>query len=178
MTFKTHIVSSLVVGLATAKYLGNHIGLHIHSDFEFSIYLLAVAFGAVFPDIDEPNSFIGRKFGIFSQIFSTFFKHRGITHTVIIILFYLGVLSLFVLAYYSNPLYKIAGIGFVVGNIGHILGDSSTKSGVPLLYPLYDKNFGILPKRFRYVTGGTIEYVFVLPAFLMILTYQFFGILK
>ena len=178
MTFKTHVVSSLVVGIATAKYLGNYIGLHIHSDLEFSIYLFAVAFGAVFPDIDEPNSYIGRKFGIFSQLFSTFFKHRGITHTAIVILFYLGVLSLFVLAHYSNPLYKIAGIGFIIGNIGHILGDSSTKSGVPLLYPLYNKNFGILPKQFRYTTGGVIEYLFVLPAFSLILAYQLFGILK
>ena len=127
----------------------------------------------MFPDIDEPHSYIGRRFTIFSQIFSLFFKHRGITHTALIILVYIALIPL--ISY--NPLYKLIGIGFIIGNVGHILGDASTKSGVPIFYPIYSKGFGILPKAFRYTTGGGIEYMFVLPAFTLALGYLLFQIL-
>ena len=170
MTVKTHIVSSLVLGIAIANLidiLGSFYDMNV-----FYLYISAVVLGATFPDIDEPNSYIGRKLPLFSNLLSVFVSHRGITHTLLLLSIYIFV----VFTYIIDPVYKIIGIGFIVGNIGHILGDMTTRSGVALFYPLYSENIGLLPKSFRFYTGGFTEYAIVLPAFSLVLFYQLYVI--
>ena len=171
MTVKTHIVSSLVFGIAIAKSL-SFIGVSFETVNTFYIYLFAVAFGATFPDIDEPHSYIGRKMPIFSHILSLFVEHRGITHTVLLISLYYIIVNF----YATNLIYKIIGIGFIVGNVGHVIGDMTTRSGVAIFYPIYNENIGLLPKEFRYYTGSMVEYAVILPAFSVILFYQLYNI--
>ena len=73
MLAKSHIALGLLGGLG-ASYL-------IHDQLHNSIILLPlVVLGSVLPDIDEPRSFIGRKFPVISHIVSLSFTHRGFTH--------------------------------------------------------------------------------------------------
>jgi len=138
------------------------------------LFLFGVFFGSTFPDIDEPHSHIGRKFPIFSNILSLFIKHRGITHTIIVLFIYCGLFFTLLNTLHFDAkmreyiIYSFAG--FIVGNIGHILGDMSTISGVSLLYPFTQKSFHILPKFLRYRTGGAVERLFVLPLFTLLIT--------
>ena len=48
-------------------------------------YILgAIALGAVLPDIDEPNSYIGRRLYFVSDLIRLIgIKHRTVTHTII-----------------------------------------------------------------------------------------------
>jgi len=171
MTVKTHIVSSLVFGIVIVNFL-NIFGVTFENIGVFQMYLFAVAFGATFPDIDEPHSYIGRKFPIFSNILNLFVQHRGITHTFMILFLYF----LLIVVLIKNSTFQIIGIGFIIGNMGHILGDMLTKSGVAIFYPLYDKNIGLLPREIRFYTGSLFEYVVVFPVFAGILAYQLYYI--
>lgn len=171
MTVKTHIISSLVFGIVIAKYL-DFVGISFDDVGSFYVYLFAVAFGATFPDIDEPHSYIGRKLPIFSHVLSLFVSHRGITHTLLLIFLYFLIANYFVL----EPFYRIIAFGFLIGNVGHVLGDMTTRSGVAIFYPIYNENIGLLPKEFRYFTGSMMEYVVVLPLFSSILLWQLYKI--
>ena len=176
MTYKTHVVSSLVIGIATLELFGQEIDLYIHNTTYFILYLGALAFGALFPDIDEPKSYIGKRFGFLSFIFRMFTHHRGITHTLLIVIMIIIGADIFVTQEQPNEfpiahlhLYIVLVDGFIIGYIAHLLGDSTTKSGIPLFFPLGDDHFTILPKKLCYVTGGKVEKKLVLPVLTIIL---------
>lgn len=78
LRYKTHIVSSLSFGA----------GFSILFQYPFHIgYVLGVSFGSLLPNIDEPNSFIGRRsFGIAKRIKGKY-GHRGITHSFFCMVF-------------------------------------------------------------------------------------------
>ena len=44
----------------------------------------------------------------------------------------------------------------MLGYASHLLGDASTRSGIPLLYPLPER-YHVLPRRWRFVTGSLAE---------------------
>jgi len=168
MTAKTHMISSVALGLGILELLQhNNIESLVFNSYDelitfLTLYIGAIIFGSVFPDIDEPHSYIGRKFPLFSNILSMFIEHRGITHTLLVIFLYSAIAySVILIDGIENSFFIVIAIGFIVGNIGHILGDMMTKSGVALLYPITSKNFGLLPKRLRFYTGGFIEIVFM-----------------
>ena len=184
MTVKTHIVSSLVVSLPLA-IIAEYIGLFdiseiINDHLLLSLLLAGVIFGSTFPDIDEPQSYIGRKIPFVSFFLSAFIQHRGITHTFIILFLYV-LLFYFLQSYfdlYFDERAEIFMLGFIFGNIGHIFGDATTKSGVAVFYPFSSKQFGMLPKRYRYVTGSSVEYIIILPIFSALLFYEYTYLVK
>ncbi|MGD6846305.1 metal-dependent hydrolase [Rossellomorea aquimaris] len=142
--YKTHLATSITAGMVFAKLLS----------YPFTIgYLGGVAIGSLLPDIDHPNSFIGRRsFGISNVIYNTF-GHRGITHSLILWFVLLMLLSL------HNNYFTI---GIALGYLFHILGDFFSRSGVPLLHP-YTKN------RFRFfITYRTSSYAELLIFYLSI----------
>lgn len=136
MTGKTHLVGGLLIGALIAPVLDVNIG-----------YAALAGLGALLPDIDEPNSIIGRRIpGSFMVKF--FFGHRGFWHSLLAAtLFYI-----LLLAVASNTV----AVLFVTGYISHLLLDALTPSGVPLLYPIKHKFSLNLIK-----TGGITEYAFL-----------------
>lgn len=82
------------------------------------IYIPFGLIGAVFPDYDY-------KIGL---------KHRGITHTFLFL-----ILSAAVMLIISPQLALIWGISYLT----HLIGDSITKTGIPALYPLSKKYYGL-----------------------------------
>lgn len=103
--------------------------------------LMAAALGSLLPDIDHPKSWLGRRIRPVSLLISKIFGHRGITHSLLAVIGCLLCLRFIGKANFATAV--------MVGYLSHLLCDSLTKRGVPLLWP-WRRPFG-----FRFMqTGG------------------------
>ena len=147
MTYKTHLLTSLVVALPVMAAtdtlaVGN---------------IAALSLGAILPDIDEPGSWIGRRTRGISDLMKRIFGHRGLTHSLIAV----GVVTLLMLSltvFLSLPLAVV--IAFVTGYFLHIFEDSFSKSGVAWLLPFKPRKFQSGFGKVYYTTGGLMEWIF------------------
>ena len=121
--YSTHVATSLAAG----TYLTTV------TNVPFSVACLGgIVIGSLLPDIDEPNSFVGRRtFGL-SKLIKKTFGHRGLTHSL---LFWL----LFSLLYYKFQ--NDFTLGLSLGYVFHIIGDFFSRQGVPLFFPFTKKKF-------------------------------------
>jgi len=87
----------------------------------------AAVLGSLLPDIDHPQSWAGRKMRAISVPLSLVVGHRGITHSAIAVVTGLALLMVMGMGWMAAPV--------VVGYLSHLLADSLTPSGVPLLWP-------------------------------------------
>ncbi|USK32549.1 metal-dependent hydrolase [Bacillus sp. F19] len=117
MMYKTHLASSIAAGAGIAQILS----------IPFTIgFLGGLSLGSLLPDIDEPNSYIGRRsFGL-SYLVKKKYGHRGMTHSLLAFCFFLYLVVFF-------PTYFTMGL--CLGYLFHIIGDFFSKTGVPLFYP-------------------------------------------
>lgn len=173
MLGKTHIAFAL--GLSALGTVGFSALTNIPlSPKELSVFYGAVTLGALLPDIDEPNSTIGRKTLGISNAIKALFGHRGLTHSIVFVLS-IGILLLLLSAFGVE---KLSGIplvssfvkgldeavleififGIVIGCVLHLMGDMLTPSGVPLLLPFSARNFHLTPAFLRFKTGGIWDY--------------------
>ena len=195
MLGKTHITLGLGLGALSATAFS----VMTHTTFnalDLSIFYGAVTLGALLPDIDEPNSTIGKKTLGISNAIKTFCGHRGLTHSLIFIAL-LGVLLMFICAFLGESLREIPLIssyvevtnlqgdnieifafGLVLGCIFHLIGDMLTISGVPLLLPFSTNTYHIFPPFLRFKTGSVWDYAVGGAGALIFgaLNLQFFGI--
>jgi len=156
MTFKGHI--SLAI-LPLAIYYQDNI-------FQTNnlIILGFVLLGAILPDIDEPNSYIGRKIPFISILLKDMFniEHRTITHTIFI------PLMIAIIAFSINNEFLLA-LSF--GILMHDVGDMLTKGGVPIFYPFIKTNIRLLPKKITFYTASPVEYLLIILIWGIILFY-------
>jgi len=109
--------------------------------------------GSLAPDLDEPQSLLGKKLAVIAHPIKLLFGHRGFTHSLaalglaVVVLFGLGLAG-----YGLRPSY---GLAFVLGYAGHLGADWMTSSGAPLLWPDPRRHASPLPIR----TGGVAEHV-------------------
>lgn len=97
---------------------------------------LAAAMGGLLPDLDHPKSALGRRLPFLSIPLAALFGHRGFTHSLLavgVVLALLVKLSLASPHLNSDLSWLIVPVS--IGYLSHLLGDSFTPSGVPLLYP-------------------------------------------
>lgn len=116
--------------------------------------LVTVAPFSKIPDIDLSTSEYGRKYPIFSKIFT----HRGRTHTLLfpailfVILEICGVMSV---ASQDKPAQLAFGIltpmlfGSFIGWVIHIIVDSFNRKGVPIFWPLTSDKYHIPFMKFK-----------------------------
>lgn len=125
--------------------------------------------GALIPDLDDAGNRLwdllpaGNLMGrVFRRVF---YKHRTITHSFVGVYLIYRFLE-WLLPKLLNPNFvdvKIVLISVMIGYISHLVADSLTKEGVPLLFPI-NINFGVPPiSTLRVKTGGWIENFVVLP---------------
>lgn len=148
----------------TASIVTTPLLFGIHLDSEYTLFIIASIVGAIFPDIDEPNSIIGKRMAFLSYPIKILFGHRTITHNFIvaIIIAIFGALS-------NIPLL----VAFSIGMFLHIVEDSLTLEGVKgAWFPVskFNYNFVLLPRMFRFKVGGAVEYIILLTS----LSYLFF----
>jgi inner membrane protein len=123
---------------------------------EAPLVLGASVFGALLPDIDHPNSLLGRRAPVVSDAVGLVFEHRGFTHSLV----FAGAVFLFLAllrAKYAAWLPVSALYGLGAGILSHLFFDMLNPSPVPLLWPL--------PKELRLPlpgipTGSFFEAVF------------------
>lgn len=118
----------------------------------------ACALGALLPDIDHPQSSIGRVFFFLSIPINSKFGHRGLTHAYIV---YIP----FVIAgfFFSEFLMWLA-----IGAISHIVIDCSNVSGVKAYIPFTQRTAVNFKDEWRIRTGSTPEiFVFIVIAALV-----------
>lgn len=149
MTAKGHILLALPFAIAGANVFEL-------KDLEMIGFIGAVTVGALFPDIDEPGSFIGRKLWFFAwpiKILGKFIpmlRHRAATHYLVI-----PVMLIFISTLTNN-----LSIGaFALGWFAHTVGDMLTVSGIKgYLYPLLpNTRIRLLPEHVAMKTGGFYE---------------------
>jgi inner membrane protein len=101
------------------------------SFFDVNIYTVELATASIFfallPDIDTPQSLIGKAVKPLSKRINRAVGHRTATHSI----FYLLAIT-FLASYHSFEL----GLVAFFGTFSHILGDMITRAGVQFLYPI------------------------------------------
>ena len=114
--------------------------------------LALAALGSLLPDIDEPQSLIGRKLGFIAWPIKLVFGHRGFTHSLAA----LGLALAGLAAAAGAGLLPPAGAAaFWMGYAGHLAGDGLTTSGVPLFWPSEARVRAPL----TFPTGGVVEHL-------------------
>jgi len=141
MTGPTHIAIALSIGMV-AGASKVHLGL--------------IAAGAILPDLDHPQSFIGRVFFPVSIPLNRWLGHRGAFHS-----FWLWLLVCLA-GYFWTPAFFLGA-----GAILHILADCGTVSGVRALSPWSQKLFVVFRRSWRIKSGSSHE-ILVLICFGMI----------
>lgn len=146
MVFKNH----LIVACAGFSIVGR---LAYEHSFIESIWDAAFAFGLVLigaslPDVDYPDSTVGKRVKWLSWPIYVVFGHRGITHSALALL---G----FALGFYLTKEIAIAWLG--IGWALHLVGDYVTDSGIPLMWPSKKRHHFLLVAS----TSGVSETVMV-----------------
>lgn len=136
MMAHTHMAFGLLFGLLSLSFL--------HPANKY-VFIGIVIFSSLLPDLDHPQSKLGRKL-FFSRIFNIFFGHRGFFHAIWIPLAAWLILSLgFGISY---------GSAVFIGYFAHLFSDGLTKSGVNLVHPLHQLRMqGFIE------TGGVVEHL-------------------
>ena len=131
--------------------------------------LIGNVIGATLPDMDGAGNRLwkmlpyGHSIGRVAR--RIFYKHRTLTHSLVGVFLTYRFLD-WGLSKIFNPSFvdpQILLLAIMIGYLSHLLADSLTEEGVPLLFPI-PLNFGIPPiKKVRMKTGGWFEKIVVLP---------------
>ena len=132
--------------------------------------IIAADIGSMIPDMDQAGNRLwdllpaGNSMGkIFRRVF---YEHRTISHSI------LGTVAIYkalgiVLTKFLNPDFLNPDIilsSIMIGYISHLIADSFTKKGLPLLFP-FKLNFGLPPvKKLRITSGKFVENFLILPS--------------
>ena len=129
--FKGHLRGGIVcaviaAGMAMAYNIGeNTIGTVI-------VAFAGAIIGSLLPDIDHPQSFLGRRLRWVSKLINHLWGHRSMTHSLILIGSIMGLLAL--------KGHKVLSLSLGLGMLGHVLIDlCCIGAGVAFLYPIYPK---------------------------------------
>ena len=138
MRWKSHLIFGLFFGLIWISVFG------VSDKWYFIGFVL---FASLLPDIDHPQSKVGRRVKPLSWLINNIFGHRGIFHSIwpVVVLY-------IVLVYLLG--WKLAGIGLCVGFMSHLISDALTLDGVNFGHPFRAKVSGFIR------TGGASEWVF------------------
>ncbi|MBI5073256.1 metal-dependent hydrolase [Candidatus Woesearchaeota archaeon] len=128
MRARTHILFSVLCLLFYVDYVEvKHILL-----FSFLLF-----FAALFPDIDEAGSAIGKKTKPFSNIINIICGHRGVFHSLLLP----SAAALTLLFFQQTE----AAVAVFIGYVSHLVMDMITPAGIYLFYPFRWKIRGPIP---------------------------------
>ena len=133
MMFYTHVAAAL---LATIFFV------QVYSDNPI-LYTLLIMFGTILPDIDHPNSKLGKRFKWVGWLF----QHRGIFHSIIPP----AILGYCVYVFVDEK----SMYAFLVGYFIHLLLDGMTRKGIMPFFPI---NKSLIRGRIK--TKGLVEHIF------------------
>lgn len=156
MTHHTHVTISLNALLGILLIMVCLFNITINFQI-FSPILFGTIFGSLLPDIDEPESWIGKRTPLISHLFNVLFGHRGATHFLV---FPLPIIAS--LYFITDTVVCLFVFGIIIGYISHFLGDLSADEGIKnFLFPFgkREKRYVLLPRKFRFKTNSFAEHV-------------------
>ncbi len=131
--------------------------------------IIANNIGGLIPDMDTSGNYLwgllpqGKFLGKFLR--KVFYKHRTITHSLLGMLLVFNFFN-FLLPKLFNPDFVSIDLiitSLMIGFMSHLVSDSFTEEGIPLLFPLRI-TFGIPPiRKIRIKTGRWFENIIVFP---------------
>ena len=143
----THLFGGMMVGATTAYMIaGNDLGV-------VGLSAVTGGIGGLFPDIDHPESLLGRWIPIIPRLLNKGFGHRTFTHSLILPIIFAGITAWIILSSIVSGRYLPIMMSFLLGYITHLIQDTLTKGGVPWGYPFIKKKISALPMR----TGSPFE---------------------
>ena len=150
MKGREHLTFGIASAL-TATMIANNVDIPFMQEaLKYPVVFIGTsAIGSLLPDIDTPESTMGKIMYPIAVIINKIFGHRTVTHDILFIAF-LTALSL--------SIGNIFFIGIMFGVVGHIFLDATTIQGVKFGYIFNTKtknNFHVLP-RFARVRSGSI----------------------
>jgi len=153
MLYKTHLLFSILISIFITSFI------YIKSKYLFILILLLSTF---IPDIDHPDSKIGKKFRFSSYVLNKLFSHRGFFHSLIF-----PILIYFIFSYIFEL--KEIALAVSLGISSHLFLDLLTKEGLSLFAPFSNKRIHGFIK-----TGSILEKIlFIILLFsFFILTYK------
>jgi inner membrane protein len=121
MMAKSHVVVGLAAWIAAAPLL--------HLSPVDPVYLALTVAGSLLPDIDHPNSWVGRRSRPISTAIAASFGHRGLTHSAVAVV---GLVALLLHAGYRQGTVSALAVGY----LSHLAADMLTPRGLRLAWPL------------------------------------------
>ncbi|MFQ5474383.1 MAG: metal-dependent hydrolase [Candidatus Nanoarchaeia archaeon] len=115
MMFHTHLAFGLLAAL-----LSNYVLTPERALLFFALVLL----GSLLPDVDHPDSFLGKR----TKIFALLFEHRGFLHSIYAVA--LAVIFGFIM-FGNNSLAWALAIGY----FSHLVSDAFSKEGIMFFQP-------------------------------------------
>ena len=153
MTHNTHVTFSLnalfLFMIIVVDFMGIFFKYHM-----FAPVLVGVILGSLLPDIDEPESYIGKRLLPFASIIKMIFGHRGASHYLIV------PIMIFCTALFLEGTTSLFLVGLSFGYLLHLVGDMMTLGGIRgFLYPFGSKTtvYAVLPKKIRFRTNSLAE---------------------
>jgi len=116
--FKTHLAFGFLLGLFGIQYL------HPHNQI---LFIMIVLFASALPDIDHPDSKMGKNF----KPIAFLFEHRGFFHSLWALIAVFLVFSLWL-----GRVYVYAAL---IGYLSHLLADMLTREGIKPIHPFSNK---------------------------------------
>lgn len=120
--------------------------------------IAAATFGSLAPDIDHPQSSLGRLVPFISEPLYRTVGHRTATHSTY------GIVAATIVAAGLELVMPFVGFAFLIGYVLHIGADLLTKEGCALLYPKNRRRYCFWP---AVPTGSLGETLTVIPIVLI-----------
>jgi len=122
----SHRLIGVASGISTVAMLNPQASL-----FEYGLAAMSGAVGSLLPDIDHHKSKMGKGMFPISWIVYRLCEHRGITHSLVVIL------AMFWAVHTSAPAHlELLSYAFLAGYSSHVLADMLTPYGVKVLWPI------------------------------------------
>jgi len=186
--FFSTLLFSTIFYYYTFDYFFNISGIYLKYLY-FIVLVFLTAYFSFLPDIDiryiKKVSSLCRKRNILSIIScfilkptTTVFKHRTITHSLLILPPISYLLYNFSLLFEKSFLFvfvKIFSLSVFFAILFHIIEDMFTTKGVPLFYPLSRKNFNIAKFNSNSLIGNIFIRIIYISIFLLWLYLEFYS---
>lgn len=131
MTYTTHFVG----GILAAELLARHAGLS--GTAPAVLALAAGGIGGLLPDADHPQSFIGRRLPLVSDVAFHTLGHRGALHGLLVcLLMYVAAKWLVAIVPFAVPGGALLAQALAAGYLSHLALDALNPQGIRPLWPL------------------------------------------
>ncbi len=121
MMARSHVIVGLAAWIAAAPVL--------HLSPADPVYLGLAAAGSLLPDIDHPQSWVGRRARPVSSVIAAVLGHRGITHSAVAV-----VVLIALLAHAGSRRGAVSALA--IGYLSHLAADMLTPRGLRLAWPM------------------------------------------